>query len=190
LFSLATAGVFVVLGGSWSEAAPGFLAGNLAWLPVLILVSALTDGLGEELGWRGFALPRLLSRWPPLTASLLLGLVWATWHLPLLWTEGRTLDGHPAWLLFLDLGAKSIIFTWVFLRTRGSVLIAVLLHAANNVFVVSPTASPTGSLALPVTAVGLEWVLAALLLIAARPHPTRRIEDLEVLDPGRRSGSN
>ena len=54
-FSLTTAGIYMLLGASWASAAPRFLAGNLALLPLLVLVSALTDGLGEELGWRGFA---------------------------------------------------------------------------------------------------------------------------------------
>jgi membrane protease YdiL (CAAX protease family) len=168
LFSLTTAAAFVLVGGTWSDTVPGSLAGNLALLPLFILVAALTDGLGEELGWRGFALPRLLSRHAAWVASLLLGLVWATWHLPLLWTPGHVLYGQPFWLLLLDLGAKSIIFTWVFLRTRGSVLIVVLLHATNNVFGVSPAVSATGGLTLPLIALSLEWVLAALVLIGGR----------------------
>ena len=178
-FALTTAGVYVVLGGSWSDAAPRFLTGNLTLLPLLVLTVALTDGLGEELGWRGFALPRLLARHSPWLASVLLGLLWATWHLPLLWTEGRTLYGQPFWLLLLDLGAKAVIFTWVFLRTRGSVLLAVLLHATNNVFAVSPVVSVTGTLTLPLIAVSLEWVLAALVLIGSRPTFARRVYDPE-----------
>ena len=51
--------------------------------------------------WPGAALtlPRLLQRWPVVTASLILGLVWAAWHLPLLWTRGAPLYGYPVWLL-------------------------------------------------------------------------------------------
>ena len=182
-FSLTTAGIYVALGGSWADVAPRFLTGNLAMLPLFLLMVALTDGLGEELGWRGFALPRLLSRHTPWVASLLLGLLWATWHLPLLWTEGRTLYGQPFWVLLLDLSAKSVLFTWVFLRTRGSVLIAVLLHASNNVFAVSPVVSDTSTLTLPLIAVGLQWVLAVLVLIGGRPSFVRRVTDPEVLGP-------
>ena len=182
-FSLTTAGIYMLLGASWASVAPRFLAGNLALLPLLVLISALTDGLGEELGWRGFALPRLLARHVPWVATLLLGLMWATWHLPLLLTEGRTLYGQPFWVLILDLGAKAILFTWVFLRTRGSVLIAVLLHAANNVFSVSPVVSETGSLSLPLIAVGLQWVLAILVLVAGRPRFGRIVTDPEVVWP-------
>jgi uncharacterized protein len=184
LFSLTTAGVFVVLGGTWSGAVPDFLAGNLGLLPLFILIAAFTDGLGEELGWRGFALPRLLLRHAPWGASLLLGLLWATWHLPLLWTQGRALYGQPFWLLLLDLEARAIIFTWVFLRTRGSVLVAVLLHATTNVFGVSPAVSATDGLALPLLAAGLEWVLAALVLARVRPSFFQCVDDPEVVDSG------
>jgi membrane protease YdiL (CAAX protease family) len=180
---LTTAGGYVLLGGSWADAAPRFLAGDLALLPLFVLIAALTDGLGEELGWRGFALPRLLSRHAPWVASLVLALLWATWHLPLLWTEGRTLYGQPFWVLLLDLSAKSIIFTWVFLRTRGSVLVAALLHATNNVFGVSPVISVTGSLTLPLIAVALQWVLAALVLLGTHRSFLRPVRDPEVLPP-------
>lgn len=177
VFSLTTAGIFVALGGTWTQAAPAFLAGDLVLLPLFVLVAALTDGLGEELGWRGFALPRLLSRHAPLVASLVLGLLWATWHLPLLWTPGRALYGQPFWLLLLDLLAKAVIFTWVFLRTQGSVLVAVLFHATANVFSVTPRVAATGSLPLPLLATGLEWVLALLILISARSSFTRPVHD-------------
>jgi len=183
-FSLTTAAIYVALGGTWSEAAPGFLTGNLALLPVLVLVAALTDGLGEELGWRGFALPRLLSRHAPWVASLVLGLLWATWHLPLLFTPGRALYGQPFWLLLLDLLAKAVIFTWLFLRTRGSVLVAVLFHATANVFGVTPGVAATGSLPLPVLATSLEWVLAVVLLVSARLSFVRRVRDPQIVQPG------
>lgn len=184
VFALTTAGVFIALGGTWSQAVPGFLTGNLALLPLFILLTAVTDGLGEELGWRGFALPRLLLQHTPWSATLILAGLWALWHAPLLWTQGRVLYGQPWWLFLLDIAAKAMIFSWVFLRTRGSVLIAVLLHASNNVFGVSPVVSATGSLTLPVIAVGLEWVLALIVLTRARPSFFQPVSDPEVVYPG------
>lgn len=165
LFSSLAAGIVVLLGGSWTSAAPSVLVGgSWALLGLFLLGAMLTDGLGEEMAWRGFALPRLLTRYTPLLASLLLGLLWGLWHLPLIWTEGRFLHHQPLWLLLLDITAKSVLFTWVFLHTNGSVLIAALFHAATNVFLVSPTNPSDGDLTLPLVAVGLKWVLVVLVV--------------------------
>jgi uncharacterized protein len=91
-FSLVVAGVYVMLGGSWADAAPPAIReGTLLLLPLFLAILTLTDGLGEELAWRGFALPRLLSRHNALVASLILGVIWALWHLPLVWTEGNAM---------------------------------------------------------------------------------------------------
>ena|SRR5215211_3869226 len=134
-----------MLGGSWAAAAPPALReGSLVVLPLFLVILTLTDGLGEELAWRGFALPRLLSRHNALAASLILGVLWALWHLPLIWTEGNPMYHQPVWLLLVDIPAKSVLFTWVFVHTRGSVLLAMLLHGATNLFIVSPDVASTG----------------------------------------------
>jgi uncharacterized protein len=107
----------------------------LAPLPLLILfvfVFFLGGPLAEEPGWRGFALPRLQRRYGPLVGSLILAPLWAFWHLPLFFV--------PAWetpptilnfILYLTaVTVMTIVFTWVFNNTKGSLLIAILLHAA------------------------------------------------------------
>src|SRR5215212_3456349 len=173
-FSLAVAGVYTLLGGSWSEAAPpALLEGPLLFLPLFLLILTLTDGLGEELAWRGFALPRLLTRYNALAASLILGVIWALWHLPLLWTQGNGMFHQPVWLLLLDVTAKSVLFTWVFLHTRGSVLIAMLFHGATNLFLVSPDVASTGDLTLPLLAAVAKWVLVGIVLLVAGPRLVR-----------------
>jgi CAAX protease family protein len=143
-------------------------------LALFFVLLALTDGLGEEPGWRGFALPRLLARRNALVASLVLGLLWAAWHLPLLWTEGSPNYQQPVWLLFLDLPAKSVLFTWVFLRTRGSALLAVLFHASTNLFAISPIMAATGGVSCPVTAAASKWVLVLVLVAWSATGLTRR----------------
>jgi uncharacterized protein len=174
VFSLAVAGIYALFGGSWAEAAPpAILAGPLLLLPLFLLILTLTDGLGEELAWRGFALPRLLTRYNALVASVVLGVIWALWHLPLLWTEGNGMFQLPVWLLLLDLTAKSVLFTWVFLHTRGSVLIAMLFHGATNLFLVSPHVVSTGDLELPVLAMVAKWVLVGIVLLVAGPSLVR-----------------
>jgi uncharacterized protein len=142
-------------------------------LPLFLVILTLTDGLGEELAWRGFALPRLLTRYNALVASVVLGVIWALWHLPLLWTEGGPMYQLPVWLLLLDVTAKSVLFTWVFLHTRGSVLIAMLFHGATNLFLVSPDVAGTGDLALPVLAMVAKWVLVGIVLVVAGPSLVR-----------------
>jgi membrane protease YdiL (CAAX protease family) len=174
LFSVVVAGVYVLLGGSWAEAAPpALLEGPLMMLPLFLVILTLTDGLGEELAWRGFALPRLLTRYNALAASLILGVLWALWHLPLLWTEGNGMFHQPVWLLLMDVTAKSVLFTWVFLHTRGSVLIAMLFHGATNLFIVSPDVASTGDLALPLLAAVAKWVLVGIVLVVAGPSLVR-----------------
>ena len=79
----------------------------------------------------------------------------------------------PVWLLLLDLTAKAILFTWVFLHTRGSVLIAMLFHGATNLFLVSPEVASTGDLALPVLAMVAKWVLVGIVLVVAGPSLMR-----------------
>jgi membrane protease YdiL (CAAX protease family) len=163
VFAMAVAGIAVLLGEPWNAGRPAALTWSVPALLLTLLLLALTDGLGEELGWRGYLLPRLLARYQAVTASLILGVFWWLWHLPLVWTTGAAIEGQPLGLLLADLLAKSLIFTYVFLGTQGSVLIAILLHASTNLFVVSPAAGPDGDLTVPLTALFVKIVLVVVL---------------------------
>jgi membrane protease YdiL (CAAX protease family) len=108
---------------------------SLAPLPLLslfVFIFFLGGPLGEEPGWRGFALPRLQKMHGPLVGSLILGPIWTLWHLPAFWILAWNFP--PTILnivLFVLAGtAMTIIFTGVFNNTKGSLLIAVLLHAS------------------------------------------------------------
>jgi len=100
--------------------------------PMFTLIIGLLV-VGEELGWRGFALPRLQTRFNSLVASLILGGLWAAWHLPNAFIPG--LEYYlTAFLVFLVyVTSMTVLFTWLANRTRGSVLIAWIFHAAINV---------------------------------------------------------
>ena len=74
----------------------------------------------------------------------------------------------------MDLSAKSVLFTWVFLRTRGSALVAVLLHGTTNLFEVSAVVESTEELAYPMLAAAGKWVIVAILVAWAGPRLTRR----------------
>jgi membrane protease YdiL (CAAX protease family) len=171
VFSLTVAGLAVLLGQPWPEVRPPFLALTLGGLLVTLLILILTDGIGEEVAWRGYLLPRLLERRGPVVASLVLGVIWWLWHLPLVWTAGAAIEGQPLWLLLVDLLAKSLIFTAVFLCTKGSLLIAILLHATTNLFAVSPTVGADGDLSIALIALVLKSLVAGVLsLTILRTH--------------------
>jgi membrane protease YdiL (CAAX protease family) len=99
---------------------------------------------GEEVGWRGFALPRLLPRFGPWGASVILGVVWGLWHLPLFFMPGMPQHGMPIPAFVLYTTALSVILTDLARRTQASVVIATLFHGAVNTFGwVNPAADPT-----------------------------------------------
>ena len=103
---------------------------ELLWLLFYILI---TGPLCEELGWRGYALPHLLNRFTPLTASLILGVIWGVWHLPSFFVGGMVQAGLSLPLFLLNAIFLSILVTWVFIHTGSSVLITVLAHFTFNV---------------------------------------------------------
>src|SRR5919112_1899329 len=91
--------------------------------------------LGEEPGWRGFALPRLQPLHGPLLGSIILGIMWACWHLPLFWSGVWTPPTIANIVMFiLMITALTIIMTWVFNNAKGSLLITMLMHASFNTF--------------------------------------------------------
>jgi membrane protease YdiL (CAAX protease family) len=94
------------------------------------------SALGEEIGWRGYALPRLQAGRSALSASLILAPIWAVWHLPLWlagWLQGEPFRTPPLYAAFVvSAFAMSVILTWVYNSTEGSLLMMVLLHAAAN----------------------------------------------------------
>lgn len=93
---------------------------------LILLVNPLAGPLGEEPGWRGFALPLLQSKWSALVASLVLSVFWAGWHVPLI------LSGLTPWPLLLQVIPLAILFTWVYNGTSGSLFMAVVFHASYD----------------------------------------------------------
>lgn len=98
-----------------------------------ILTLFLGGPLGEELGWRGFLLPRLQRKLKPLYASLIIGIVWACWHLPLFFIPGTSQHGSSFYLFLLMVTCYAIQFTWVYNRTNGSLIFPILFHTSINV---------------------------------------------------------
>lgn len=115
-----------------TESNPLKETGNLTQLLWLLFYVLITGPLCEELGWRGYALPRLLERFSPFTASLVLGTIWGVWHLPSFFVSGMVQKGMSLVIFVLYTPCLSILMTWVFQHTRGSVLSAVMIHCMVN----------------------------------------------------------
>jgi membrane protease YdiL (CAAX protease family) len=121
----------------------------------------LPAGLPEEYGWRGFALPHLLKKRSALTSSLIIALFWVAWHIPI----SPALKSVSFFGLFLlEVIPLSVLFSWLYINSRGSILVVVLYHLVANAVV--EVLNIPGSLSLWAIYVGMNWLLAAV--IAAR----------------------
>jgi membrane protease YdiL (CAAX protease family) len=94
------------------------------------VAAAIVFPVGEEIGWRGFALPRLIERFGPLPASCILGVLWTFWHIPMLTLQGVSPILYVVFVPFMVGG--SVLFTWVYRHTHGSLLLAVLVHVGAH----------------------------------------------------------
>jgi uncharacterized protein len=124
---------FVLPGGQGALSA--FSPASLLLYPAAYAFRFPFGPLWEEAGWRGFALPRLQRRYGPFVGTLILGVLWGIWHLPLYLPadiqQGGIIGGVLGFAVFVLLAiAMAVIFTWVFNNTKGSLLIAILLHAS------------------------------------------------------------
>jgi uncharacterized protein len=86
----------------------------------------------EEIGWRGFALPHLQKRYNALIATLIVGTLWALWHLPLVFLVGNPMSEYP-FLWFIIIVTNAFIYTWIYNSTKGSILLVALFHGSLNI---------------------------------------------------------
>jgi uncharacterized protein len=115
--------------------------------------------LTEETAWRGFALPRFQRNQDALIASLIVGLLWGFWHLPLFLTPGTFQAAMPFGGFLLSAVATSVLTTWIFNHARGSVLVAAIFHSATDAAIVYTGAMASGP--------GLFWLFVIVLCLAA-----------------------
>jgi uncharacterized protein len=141
-----------------ADATPVFVITTPALAVSIFLNLLYTGPLCEELGWRGYALPRLLKQFNPLAASLILGFFWGVWHLPSFYISSLVQSGLSL-PMFLVFGlCTSVMMTWIFHHTGGSVLAAVLFHYTINI-----SFSLIGA---PLPVFGLEMLILAVLVVA------------------------
>ncbi|HET6989200.1 MAG TPA: type II CAAX endopeptidase family protein [Kribbella sp.] len=180
MIGLLALGLSVLLGGSTEEM-------NTTVIAVLVgLVFSIFPGsaMGEELGWRGFALPGLQAKHSALSASLLIGPVWGLWHLPL-WLTGR--ESHPISLFpvfVVSVITLSVLCTWMYNGTGGSLLLVVLLHATANLpltFVITPLGKDMTQIFL--IFVALMVVAATVVVVATGPANLSRTRQKQVAMP-------
>lgn len=183
-------GLFVLLGGPidlQSLPFPGIYLFVMAW-------GIVWGGGQEELGWRGFMLPVLQEQYSALTASLLIGVAWAGWHLPLFLNANLE---HGSWALSQQLNwvvtilAGSVLWTWMYNNTGGSVLVVAVFHAGINAMgvyhpadleVLAPGGIPNPQLHLVAEVTGAVPLVAVALLVVI-VYGSARLDEQEV--PGR-----
>jgi membrane protease YdiL (CAAX protease family) len=153
-------------------------ANLLAFVIPFFLVDALTNG--EEIGWRGYVLPRLQARHSALTSALLLGVVWAFWHLPKFLSHWDTVTF--AWYI-VDTMAKSVMFAWLYNNTKGSLLLTTLCHAALNtagVFLPTATTVTNANSGAFIITVLLDVLVMFVITVIAGPQRLSRTESVQV----------
>jgi uncharacterized protein len=160
-----------IVAGTW----PTF--GATPWYLLALAIPFTTPvQSGEELGWRGYALPRLATQLGLGAASLVLGAIWALWHLPFFFIAGVDKTGQSFPVFVLGSVALSAAMAWLYWRTNGSLLITMLMHAAMNdttELVPTTTAGATNPLSLNASlvawlALGIMWIIAAWCLFQMR----------------------
>lgn len=160
-FAAVLAGASIALGQDFSPE-PLRLVSEAGVAFILLILLTVVLSAGEEIGWRGHLLPLLQARLSALMASLVLGVIWAVWHVPVFYGAG--IGGWVLAVRLVSIPAGAVVFTWLFNNTGGSVLAVTLLHAGNNVWgrllAPIPTAHPAA------TAFTAENILLAVLLIA------------------------
>ena len=115
------------------QAYPVFFTYNPPWSIITAFIMAFVfNGMFEEFGWRGYVLPRFQAKWNALASSLILGVIWAAWHVGQWFTPGSHLYNRNFWLWGLGTILLSIMMTWIFNNTKGSVMAASLFHGVIN----------------------------------------------------------
>ena len=152
-------------------------ATTLLLVPLGLITGLLMGSLQEEPGWRGYALPRLLDRWGGVRAGCVLGVAWASWHLPLYAMHSGSQARTPLGTFLISVVALSILYTWFWVVSGGSLLIAVLLHSATNVAGVVLLKDARSDFGPVIAATALTIALAALAgrhLESRQPCPDGR----------------
>ena len=162
-----------------------FTASDSTALLLMGIAVGLTAGVFEELGWTGFAIPRMRLRYGVLSTGLMVGVLWGAWHLPInFWASGVT-SGEispavfaPLWLLTILVGslvAYRVLMVWVYERT-GSLLVAMLMHVSLTTFtfILTPPLGGAPYWIIGFANAAVLWIFVAAVAVANSGHLTRQ----------------
>ena len=163
IVKLLAAIIYRVATGQW----PVFGHESFFIILVAIVFSTPTQA-GEEIGWRGFALPRLSDRFGLAAASIILGIIWATWHLPFFFIQNTDKYGQSFPVYLLTVTSLSVAMAWLYWRANSSLLITMLMHSAvNNTTNIVPSVSAGGKNPFSINASPIGWITATILFFLA-----------------------
>ena len=146
--------------------APRFITGGNALIPLFVF-NVLAGPLGEELGWRGTALPRLLMRWGTLSSSVILGVFWWSFHTPGFWL-GLFSAGFTPINSLVGAIALTVLITWLFTNSGGSLIPGSLMHLSIN-FISSASGVADSPLLYGLTVGALTLAALAVVLVPTLP---------------------
>lgn len=175
LVPIVVVAVAVALSGFRTAFADLDLWAGLSVAPLAMIAAVPFGPLGEEFGWRGFALPRLLKSGGLWKSSLILGVAWTFWHIPMFWFPGAAIpsfldpNAMSVSMYLAQIAAESCLMTFLYVVSGGSVLLAVLYHTSFNtaeviLYRMLPEPTPSQELQVYVVTIVLSWMLAAALL--------------------------
>lgn len=159
--------------------------GGAAYLPLFILPFFLVDLIsnGEEIGWRGYVLPRLQAKYSALTSTLILGVIWGFWHLPKYLSHWNAVSF--AWFMVHAM-AYAVILTWLYNNTKGSLLLVAISHASSNtagLFMPMANTVSGENMSAYIIFVLLQVITAVMIIIVTGPERFSRTEPVQAQAP-------
>ncbi len=155
----------------------GVSANLLMFILPFFIFDALANG--EEMGWRGYVLPRLQAKHSALVSSLILGVIWGLWHIPKFLAPGNT----SLFALFMvKTLAEAVLYTWLYNNAKGSLLLTTIFHAAGNtagVFLPMANTVSGSNMGVLIIAIAIEILAAIVVTVTAGPARLSRMEPMQ-----------
>jgi uncharacterized protein len=184
--ALLTAPILAAVLFALSISSPIFTTDAKTSLVLTSVVAGLIGGFFEELGWTGFAVPRMRQRYGVLATGLVVGVLWGAWHLlQILWVGGTYSGGLPLVLFLIlyffsgvaQLTAYRVLMVWVYDCTGGSLLVAMLMHTSlivGTIFIFTPLATGVAFLTYTWVLAAALWVTVGAVAVANGGHLSRQ----------------